>query len=51
MVVSKTIDGDWFSLTGTIAEVMTALEAEKVPEHKLINAFYNGTNITAIYHK
>ena len=51
MTISKTTDGDWFSLTGTIAEVMTTLEAEKVPEHKAINVFYNGTNITAVYHK
>lgn len=37
MTVTKTIStsGSWFSLSGTYAEVIQALEDEKVPEHKV----------------
>ena len=37
MVVTKTIstNGGWFSLSGTYAEVVQALEDERVPEHKI----------------
>ena len=51
MTVSQTITGDWVLLSGTAAEVTAALETYKVPEHKLKAAFYNGTNVSVIYHK
>ena len=37
MTVTKTIStsGTWFALSGTYAEVVQALEDEKVPEHKV----------------
>ena len=37
MTVSKTIStlGNYYTLAGTYAEVVQALETEKVPEHKV----------------
>jgi hypothetical protein len=51
MTVSKVTTGTpYFTLTGTLAEVVDALGVEGIPVNKVINIFYNGTNITAVYH-
>jgi len=51
MVVAKTVYGSWFTLVGTLAEVVAALNAEQVTDNNFKSVFYNGTNFTAIYHK
>lgn len=50
MVVTKTVYTNYATLVGTIAEVVQQLSDDMVPAHKVISIFYNGTNITAIYH-
>ena len=49
MVVSKTNYGSVITLVGTDAEVAQALSDEQVPNSKIINVYFNGTNTTAMY--
>ena len=49
MTVTKTTYAKYITLTGTLAEVMQVLSDTKVPCHKVVNVFYNGTNISAVY--
>lgn len=49
MAVSKTNFGSVITLVGTDAEVSQALSDEQVPNAKIINVYFNGTNITAMY--
>jgi len=51
MVVVKAVYGRYYTLTGTTAEVVTALNAECVPMQGMLGIWYNGTNTTAVYHK
>ncbi len=50
MAVAKVQEGNYFTLTGSLAEVVGALGDENVPAHKVITIYYNGTNITGIYY-
>lgn len=49
MVATKVNYGHIVTLVGTDAEVAQALSNEQVPRSKIINVYFNGTNITAMY--
>jgi hypothetical protein len=54
MAVSKTTstNGKWFTYAGTYAEVVDALDAEGIPEHKVKGiAFVSAGNCVVIVHK
>ncbi len=51
MVVAKTQYGRYTTLIGTDAEVVGALETEKVPMSNVISVYHNGSNTTGVYHK
>lgn len=49
MGVIKTTYTKYVTLTGTLAEVVQQLSDDRIPGHKVISIFYNGTNMTAVY--
>lgn len=53
MTVTKaaSTNSKYFTLTGTLAEVVNALDSEGVPKERIVSVYYNGTNITAIYRR
>ena len=51
MVVTTVQYGRYYTSTGTMAEVIAALNADVVPMSNVIQVLHNGTNITAVYHK
>ena len=53
MTVTKdpSTNSRYFSLTGTMAEVIDALDVEGVTGNQIVEIFYNGTNITAVYRR
>jgi len=54
LTVTKTIstNGAWFTLSGTYAEVVEALETEKVSEHKVKGfAFVSAGNCIALVNR
>jgi len=53
MTVTKATDGRYNTLSGTLAEVRGALDAEHVPSHKVIAFMVDaaGTAYVALYHR
>jgi len=54
MVVSKTVstNAKWITYAGTYAEVIDAMDAEGVPEHKVKGfAFVSAGNCVALVHR
>lgn len=51
MVVTKTQYGRYFTLVGTLAEVVAALSTEVVPMANVLYIGSNGSNIDCVYHK
>lgn len=49
MVVAKTTYTKYITLVGTLAEITQQLSDDNVPGRKVINIFYNGSNMTAVY--
>jgi len=49
MVVAQTNYTTYITLVGTIAEVVAALNTNGIPRHKIVNVFYDGSTITAVY--
>ena len=43
MTVTKAVYGRWATLTGTMAEVAAALQAERVMAHQCKGVVYDGT--------
>jgi len=54
MVVTKTVstNAKWITYSGTYAEVVNALDAEGIPEHKMKGfAFVSAGNCIALAHR
>jgi len=54
MAVTKTVstNGSWFSLSGTYAEVVQALETEGVSDHKVVGfAFVSAGNCIVLVNR
>lgn len=51
MAISKSNNGAFFTLTGTLDEVRAALSNEGVTISEIIAVFHNGTNYDCFYKK
>jgi hypothetical protein len=53
MTVAEAVDGEYHTLTGTLAEVVTALNARGVGAHKVLAIYYDSgaSKTTAVFHR